>query len=65
MKEGGWVKVAVMDLLGREVAMLVNEEKGPGSYTVNWDASGMPTGIYIYRLQTGKNVETRKMLLTK
>jgi len=59
------VKLAVYDLLGREVAMLVDEQKQPGEYTATWDASGMPSGVYFYRLDTGGARETKKMLLLR
>jgi photosystem II stability/assembly factor-like uncharacterized protein len=57
------VRLTVYDLLGREVAVLVNEKRGPGSYEVKFDASGLASGVYIYRLTAGSFVETRKMLL--
>jgi hypothetical protein len=59
------VSLKVFDMLGREVATLVNEVKQPGAYTVTWDASGMATGVYFYRLQAGSFVETKKMLILK
>jgi len=46
----GTVRLGVYDLLGREVAVLVNERKGPGSYTVAFDATGLASGVYLYRL---------------
>ena len=55
----------VYDVLGREVATLVNEVKQPGTYTVQWNASGVASGLYIYRLMSGGFVETRRMLLIK
>lgn len=55
----------VYDVLGREVATLVNEMKEPGVHTVQWDASGMASGIYVYRLQSGSFVETKKMMLMR
>jgi hypothetical protein len=55
----------VYDVLGREVATLVNEVKQPGFYTVKWDASGIPTGMYFYRLQTKDYVETKKLILIR
>jgi hypothetical protein len=55
----------VYDLLGREVAILVNEVKQPGVYTVNWDASEFPSGVYYYRLQSGSYLETKKLILMK
>ncbi len=46
-----WVRLGVYDILGREVAVLVNERKEPGSYTVTWDAKGRASGVYIYRIR--------------
>jgi Zn-dependent M28 family amino/carboxypeptidase len=59
------VRLVVHDVLGREVALLVNERKAPGRYEVEFDASGLASGIYFYRLTAGKFVETRKMVLLK
>ncbi len=55
----------VYDILGREVAVLVNEKKAPGSYEVKFDGSGISSGVYFYRLTAGKYVECRKMMLMK
>ncbi len=60
-----FVELKVYDMLGREVATLVNEEKAPGLYSVKWDASNIPSGTYIYRLRAGNFVETKKMILMK
>jgi len=62
---GEFVTLKVLDVLGREVATLVNEHRQPGTYTVRWDASGFPSGVYFYRLQVGSVVETKKMVLAK
>jgi hypothetical protein len=59
------VRLAVYDLLGREVATLVDERKAPGNYEVNFDASGLASGVYLYRLASGESVESRKMVLMK
>ena len=59
------VKLAVYDLLGREVAVLVNETTPPGTYQVRFDGTGLPSGVYFYRLQAGSYVETRKMMLVR
>jgi len=55
----------VYDVLGNEVATLVNEEKPVGSYEVNFNANGLSSGIYFYKLQSGSFVETKKMILLK
>jgi len=61
----GFVKLAVYDMLGREVATLVNAEKQPGSYTVTWDATGVASGVYFYRLTAGNFVAMRKLIVVK
>ena len=60
-----FVKLEVRDLLGKEVATLVNEGQHPGVYTVRWDASASPSGVYFYSLTAGRNVSTKKMILIK
>jgi subtilisin-like proprotein convertase family protein len=59
------VKLAVYDMLGREVAALVNAFKQAGIYEVPFDASSLSSGVYFYRLETGSFTETKKMLLVK
>lgn len=59
------VVLKVFDLLGKEVAALINEERPAGSYTVEFNASNLSSGIYFYRLQAGSYIETKKMLLLK
>lgn len=61
----GFVSLRVYDVLGREVATLVNEAKAPGSYTVSWDAARFASGVYFARLQAAGVVQTRRMLLVK
>ncbi|MFI5406928.1 MAG: T9SS type A sorting domain-containing protein, partial [Nitrososphaerales archaeon] len=60
-----FVQLKVYDVLGNEVTILVNEEKERGVYTINFDASHLASGIYLYRLQAGSFVETKKMILIK
>ncbi|MBA4311188.1 MAG: hypothetical protein C0417_01020 [Chlorobiaceae bacterium] len=55
----------VFDLLGREVATLVNEVKQPGFYKVYWNASQLPSGLYYYRLTAGEYSLTKKLILLK
>lgn len=59
------VSLKVFDVLGKEIVTLVNEEKSVGNYEVNFDASGLPSGIYFYRLRTTGLIETKKMILLK
>jgi hypothetical protein len=59
------VRLAVYDLLGREVAVLVNENKVPGNYQVEFDGTRLASGVYICRMTAGQFVESRKMVLTK
>ena len=61
----GFVKIIVYDVLGREVVTLINEQLKPGTYEIDWDASGYSSGVYFYRLQTEGYTETRKMILIK
>jgi endonuclease I len=60
-----FVTLKVYDVLGREVAILVNEEKPVGSYEVKFIASAIPSGVYFYNIQSGSFVQTRKMILNK
>jgi parallel beta-helix repeat protein len=55
----------VYDILGNEVAILVNEEKPAGEYDISFDGIGLPSGVYIYQLISGNYIQTRKMLLLK
>ena len=59
------VRLAVYDLLGREVAVLVDGVVGAGGHAVSFDASGLASGIYLYRLTAGGDVLTRKMVLLR
>jgi hypothetical protein len=60
-----FVTIKIYDVLGSEVAALVNEEKPIGRYEVTFDATQLPSGVYFYRLQAGSFVQTRKMILLK
>jgi len=59
------ITLKVYDLLGREVAILVNEEKAPGNYTVKFDGSGLSSGLYFYTLRAGDFFQSRKMIFLK
>ncbi|RMG28453.1 MAG: T9SS C-terminal target domain-containing protein, partial [Methanobacteriota archaeon] len=55
----------VYDVLGREVATIVNATLSPGEYTVEFDGSRLSSGIYLYRLSTSTHTAVKKMLLLK
>ncbi|MDR3625963.1 MAG: FG-GAP-like repeat-containing protein [Ignavibacteriaceae bacterium] len=63
--KGGMVILKVYNVLGREVSSLVNQEQKPGSYTINFKASGLASGVYLYRLRSGDLSLARKMILLK
>jgi hypothetical protein len=60
-----FVSIKVYDVVGREVATLVNETMAPGSYTAQWNGESFPSGVYYYRLVTGSFNEVKKMILEK
>jgi hypothetical protein len=62
---GGWQTLKVYDLLGNEVATLVNEYKPAGKYEVEFDASSLTSGVYFYQMSAENYIETKKMLLIK
>lgn len=59
------VMLEVYNILGQEVATLVDGVVGPGNYTVNFDATGLTSGVYFYRLRAGNFLETRKLVLLR
>jgi hypothetical protein len=63
--ELSFVTLKVYDVLGSELEILVSENKPVGSYEIEFNATGLPSGIYFYRLQAGSFVETKKMILLK
>lgn len=71
--EGTGVRLAIFDILGREITVLVNKELKPGSYEVEWNASNYPSGVYFYRITivdasaplSINFTETKKMVLIK
>jgi hypothetical protein len=65
MPAGSFVVLKVFNILGQEITTLVNEEKPSGKYTVKFDASTLPSGIYLYRITAGKFSQVRKMILIK
>ncbi len=65
LKNPEFVTLKIFDMLGREVAELVNENKPEGKYTVEFNSGDLPSGIYIYKLDAGKFSDMKKMLLIK
>ena len=65
VKEKSSVLIKIFDILGSEVTTLVNEELDAGWYQKNFNASGYASGIFIYRMQAGNYITTKKMLLLK
>jgi hypothetical protein len=55
----------IFDILGKEVATLLNQKQSPGNYEVTWDASKQPSGVYFYELRMGDYKKGKKMLLMK
>jgi hypothetical protein len=59
------VILKVFDILGRDVATLVNEEKPAGAYNAEFNAAGLASGVYFYSLQSGNALLTRKLIISK
>lgn len=59
------VSIKVFDILGREVAVLINEYKPAGTYSIEFNANQFASGVYFYQLHAGKFIETKKMMLMK
>ena len=64
-ERGGLVTLKVYDILGNEIAILVNEEKPAGNYDVDFTAKNLPSGVYFYQLKAGNFIETKKMILLR
>ena len=59
------VSLKIYDVLGNEIVTLFNEEKGPGKYEIDFNASHLSSGIYFYTLRAGAYINTKKMILIK
>ena len=59
------VRIAVYDVAGRLIEELINEVKDAGEHVVEWDAGTLPSGVYFYRLQTGRETVVRRATLLK
>jgi hypothetical protein len=65
LSTASFVELKVYDLLGREIGTLLNEELLPGWYTTQWNGSEYASGVYLYRIQAGRFVQTSKFVLLK
>ncbi len=65
LPKSAFVNIKVYDILGREVAVLANEELKAGEFEVDWNATDFPSGIYFYKIEAGNNIKTSKMMLVK
>lgn len=65
LPQAGMVKLTLYNILGQEIRTLVNEMKEAGTHTINIDASDLNSGMYIYKIESGSFVQTRKMTLVK
>jgi hypothetical protein len=59
------ISIDIFDILGRQVAVLLNRYLSPGSYEISFDALNYPSGVYFYRLEAGEFKQTNKMILIK
>lgn len=65
IKERGFVQLKLFDVLGKEIAVLVNEEKQQGDYSVSLKGSDLPSGVYVYSIRINNFIQNRKMILLK
>lgn len=65
LPEGRFVKLSVYDMLGKEISTLVNMEENAGTHTVQFNGSGLPSGVYIYTIKAGEFRDSKKLLLLK
>ncbi len=65
VKERGIVKLDIYDILGRKISTLINEVKETGNYSINYNASELPSGVYMYSIKIGSFSAVKKMILTK
>ena len=65
LPERSKVQLRIYNILGEEVKDLINEERNAGHYEYHWNASGLASGVYFYRLKAGNFVETKKLILLR
>ncbi len=57
--------IKIFNILGKEIATLINEQKEAGKHELDFDASGLNSGVYFYKIEAGSFIETKKMILMK
>ena len=65
LKKKSNVRIDVFNSIGETVKTILNEERDPGNYTINFNAADLPSGVYIYRIESGNFLQTRKMILLR
>ncbi len=65
LREDGFVTIKVFNVLGKEIAILVNREQSAGNQEVKFDGSKLASGIYFYRMQSGSFSQTKKLIILK
>ncbi|KAB2848634.1 MAG: T9SS type A sorting domain-containing protein, partial [Ignavibacterium sp.] len=65
LPKDGLVQLEVFDIIGRKINTIVNTHQPAGRYEVNFDASKLASGVYIYKLQSGQYISSKKMMLLK
>jgi hypothetical protein len=63
--KAGNVRLSIYNALGQEVDVLVNESQNAGNHVTNWNASAFPSGVYVYKLESGSFISNKKMILIK
>ena len=65
VKEKSNVRIDIFNSIGETVKTILNEEKEPGNYSIDFNAVDLPSGVYLYQVKAGSFIETRKMILLK
>jgi hypothetical protein len=65
LSRGEYITLKIYDVLGKDIATLVNEFLQPGTYEVTFDANNLTSGIYFYQLKSGDFISTKKLILLK
>ncbi|MBA4313467.1 MAG: hypothetical protein C0417_12660 [Chlorobiaceae bacterium] len=60
-----FISLKIYNVLGQEVATLIEGEKAPGYYEIEWNADNMPTGVYVYKIMAGNFTDVKRMILIR